>query len=252
MMGDTVANIGGGHSGLLEASDKQAQGHHDDEGLGQDRQGQAREVFREDDERPDQGGLVEEQERHDRGQERQGQVREVFSEDDERHDQGGLDGIMNVKGTKDKSENLLSEAPKEEVNNKQASDMLKQSLEDHMAANNKDMNEEQANKASRRGQVREVFREDDERPDQGELDEEQERPEREEVQERHHRQGQVREGCGDDERHDQGEHDEAQERQDPADDRAAGLLRFLRAREEARGQCTQWQRSSWWSEWDWR
>ena len=82
-----------------------------EEELGQDRQGQAREVFREDGERPDQGGLVEEQERHDRGQERQGQVREVFSEDDERHDQGGLDGIMNVKGTKDKSESLLSEAP---------------------------------------------------------------------------------------------------------------------------------------------
>jgi len=58
-------------------------------------------------------------------------------------------GILDVlEDMKEKAEGQLSDLRKAEVNNRQNFDMLKQSLEDQMAADNKDMDDEKASKAS--------------------------------------------------------------------------------------------------------
>merc|ERR1712066_949017 len=57
-------------------------------------------------------------------------------------------GILDVlEDMKEKAEGQLSDLRKAEVNNKQNFDMLKQSLEDQMAADTKDMDDEKASKA---------------------------------------------------------------------------------------------------------
>ena len=71
---------------------------------------------------------------------------------------------------------------------------------------------------------------------------------------RHQHQRPGREGWCYDERPDQGERDEVQERQEAANNRA-NFLRWLHGvdrRQQVREQPGQWQRSSWWSEWEWR
>merc|ERR1719162_2808276 len=58
-------------------------------------------------------------------------------------------GILDVlEDMKEKAEGQLSDLRKAEVNNRQNFDMLKQSLEDQMAADDKDMDDEKASKAS--------------------------------------------------------------------------------------------------------